>query len=72
MIGTPVPLRWGQALAGLALSLCVMGCGSEGSPATSPDARDEEAALEDAAAMLEARESAESISDDEPLEPPEA
>ena len=58
-------------MAGLALSLCMVGCGSEGGPPPAPASQDEEAALEDAAAMLEVREPAEPTSDGESSAPPE-
>ena len=61
----PLSTSKGRALAGLALLLCAAGCGDEiatGPAAVTPD---EEAALQDAAAMLDAREPPEVIPDEE-------
>ncbi len=64
MIDIHVSTAWGRALAGLALSLCAAGCGNEAGSGPAPVTQDEEAALEDAAAMLDAREPAEPAPDE--------
>ncbi|MWV26552.1 hypothetical protein GRF63_01420 [Erythrobacter sp. GH3-10] len=43
-------------MAGLAFFLCIAGCGGDAGSGPAPAAQDEEAALDDAAQMLDARE----------------